>query len=1008
MEIVRPRSSRSIAVVLVSTMSLWGLAGPSPAAPPTGAPAGGARRPIAPPPETLDQPPASAQVLSSRTEGPKGLYLRGPSASVQVNVNASGNNIVGDAANESTIAIDPVNPNRIAIAWRQFDSVTSNFRQAGYAFSTDGGQTWTFPGVLEPGQFRSDPVLGSDAAGILYYSSLSSVTTAEVFKSLDGGATWLGPVSAFGGDKQWISVDDRPSGTGAGHIYQNWNVQFSCCPPGDFTRSINGGASFQAPIAIPLPSMKWGTSDVGTDGTLYLAGSTLNQNGHLVARSSNASNPTVTPTFDFVSSVNLGGFTGGFGAADDPNPGGLLGQVWIAADPSDVNRVYMLASVTPPSGNPVDVMFTRSVNKGVSWSAPVRVNDDPASGAYHWFGTMSVAPNGRIDVIWNDTRHSGVGNLSELFYSFSMDMGVTWSPNVPLSPMWDSHIGWPQQNKIGDYYHSVSDNAGVSIAYAATFNGEQDVYFLRVPANCGAGAVTAQRSLADVAADCNSNGVDDICDVFSGFSVDCNRNLIPDSCENPPDCNGNGESDFCDIAAGAPDCNINGVPDSCDISGGSSPDANGNQIPDECEGACCPCVGSCSLTTPTVCAAQSGSFFGTGTTCDGVVCGAPNNACADRTVLPSSLDVSIGFSTDCATTDGPSSIACDVSTIPIGADIWYQYVAPCSGTVRASLCGTTTYDSVLAAYGSGLTCTCTDILGAPLACGDDTCGVGGGPSVVTFGATTGDCFLLRVGGWNNEIGSGVLHVSYDVVTECPCQTATPPTPDQILNASGVAVQSAKNRFLSFAGGDPGWSQAVRVKFVSLPGAFSVFNGTVAWVDTPGAASELPGRAFSDPVGSDPTFMTARLVDAPVYAPWSTFGVVHVYDERIVPSRKQPDQPLEPAVYEVQFVSNGCDVNAEANFSTALSVTNARWGDVAGLTSGQFRAPDGVVDVTSDVLGVLAKFGAAPGAPIKARAEMVGSGVTGPQAALTGKIEINDVLAVLGAFAGGSYPFAPPP
>ena len=58
---------------------------------------------------------------------------------MQVNVNAFGNNIAGDAANEPSIAVDPTDPLRIAIGWRQFDNVASDFRQAGWAFTADGG-----------------------------------------------------------------------------------------------------------------------------------------------------------------------------------------------------------------------------------------------------------------------------------------------------------------------------------------------------------------------------------------------------------------------------------------------------------------------------------------------------------------------------------------------------------------------------------------------------------------------------------------------------------------------------------------------------------------------------------------------------------------------------------------------------------------------------------------------------------------------------------------------------
>ncbi len=795
METAGRPTATPFAVMLLGAFALSQWAVFSSAAPPDGRPTAavaGTRRVTVPPLERPDDPPATTASLGLRADGPPALVPFGPATSVQVNVNASGNNIFGDAANEPTIAIDRTNPNRIAIAWRQFDTVTSNFRQAGHAYSTDGGQTWTFPGVLQPGVFRSDPVMASDASGTFYWSSLSTPGggfAAEVFRSMDGGVTWLAPIEAFGGDKQWIAVDGRSSGMGAGHIYQNWNIQFSCCGSTDFTRSINLGASYQGPFTLPRPSMMWGTDDVGADGTLYIAGAALSVDGHLVTRSSNARDPGVTPTFEFVNSINLAGLSGGFGGPSDPNPGGLLGQVWLAADPTNVNRLYILASVVPPAGNPTDVMFIRSVDKAMTWSSPIRVNDDPASGAFHWFGTMSVAPNGRIDVVWNDSRNSGTGYLSQLFYSFSVDTGYTWSPNVALSPAWNSHEGWPNQSKIGDYYHMISDNGGASLAYAATFNfnpgrgqHEQDVYFLRIMADCDHngspddaevvnGAPDCNHNLipdeCESNADCNHNGTADICDIFSGFSDDCNLDLIPDECENPEDCNNNGQTDFCDIAHGAPDCNQNEVLDACDIDSGASPDTNGDHIPDECEGACCRCNGPCSLTTSNGCTAVSGFFIGTGTSCGDVICGAPNDNCANRTLLLFNPNVTVPFENRCATTDGPSTINCNGSNEPIGADLWYEYFAPCTGTVRASLCGATHFDTLLAVYGGGTTCNCSQIFGSPLSCGDDTCGIGGGPSQVTFSATADRCYLIRVAGWNSSTGNGVLQISYDTFCEPP-------------------------------------------------------------------------------------------------------------------------------------------------------------------------------------------------------------------------------------------------
>ena len=51
-------------------------------------------------------------------------------------------NTVGDAANEPSIAPNELNPANLVIGWRQFDTIASNFRQAGYGYTTDGGQTW--------------------------------------------------------------------------------------------------------------------------------------------------------------------------------------------------------------------------------------------------------------------------------------------------------------------------------------------------------------------------------------------------------------------------------------------------------------------------------------------------------------------------------------------------------------------------------------------------------------------------------------------------------------------------------------------------------------------------------------------------------------------------------------------------------------------------------------------------------------------------------------------------
>ena len=472
----------------------------------------------------------------------------GDFVSIQVNVGAGGLNVPGDAANEPSIAVDPTVPNRIAIGWRQFDTIASNFRQGGFSSSRDGGRTWAAQDVLEPGIFRSDPVLGAGPDGTFYYLSLEVTPLNEFFTNMfisdDGGATWPIQNFAFGGDKQWFAID-ATGGIGDGHIYQAWNIAGNEFFPATFNRSVDSGLTWGIPlqydpneVAFPV----FGLIDVGPDGAVYVAGAlnSANTGTFWVVRSSNLRDAAQVPSFEQITDIDLGGNLR-IGAA--PNPSGLAGQVNLAVDKSggpNNGNVYVLCSVDPPGPDPMDVHLIRSTDSGVSFSAPVRVNDDLLTNAWQWFGQMSVAPNGRIDVVFNDTRNSGLANISELFYTFSTDGGLTWAPNMQASPSFDSHIGWPNQNKLGDYYHMVSDLVGADLAYAATFHGEQDVYYLRI---------------GDY--DCNGNGVGDPDDIAAMTSGDCNGNEIPDECE---------------IAAGTlADDNANGIPDLCECQADIAP-----------------------------------------------------------------------------------------------------------------------------------------------------------------------------------------------------------------------------------------------------------------------------------------------------------------------------------------------------------------------------------------------------------------------------------------------------
>src|SRR2546423_6326788 len=275
--------------------------------------------------EKYDNPPAYIYRLetSPRMVSPYGVFT-----SYQVNVDASGNNIVGDAANECSISVDPTNTSKMAIGWRQFDSVLSNFRQGGWGYTTDAGVTWTFPGVLEPGVFRSDPVTNSDEAGTFFYLSLLQTFCENMYRSTNGGQSWTELQAdglAGGGDKEWFTIDKT---NGPGHGFQYQSDDGANCSGGgvQFQRSTNGGVTWQSPITIPN-SPVYGTLDVDTNGNLFIGGE---GSTFYCIRSRNAQIRGQTPTFDRSTPVNMGGDLSSGGI----NPGGLDGMLFLAIDHS--------------------------------------------------------------------------------------------------------------------------------------------------------------------------------------------------------------------------------------------------------------------------------------------------------------------------------------------------------------------------------------------------------------------------------------------------------------------------------------------------------------------------------------------------------------------------------------------------------------------------------------------------------------------------------------------------
>ncbi|MEA2655734.1 MAG: hypothetical protein QOI23_1099, partial [Chloroflexota bacterium] len=183
----------------------------------------------------------------------------------------------------------------------------------GYAYSSDGGQTFTDGGALPnaPGNVNlGDPWLASDSSGAMYYSTLTIDPTGSllvgVSRSTDGGKTWtaaaaIPPPPAQCGGKGCGPIfyqadkDALTTGPGTGNLYDVWD-DFNV-DPNNFAElsglpvahSIDGGRTWTVTYASQVPlfdpsgtscsfSQYIGAQPLVAGGTIYDAAELISAN----------------------------------------------------------------------------------------------------------------------------------------------------------------------------------------------------------------------------------------------------------------------------------------------------------------------------------------------------------------------------------------------------------------------------------------------------------------------------------------------------------------------------------------------------------------------------------------------------------------------------------------------------------------------------------------------------------------------------------------------------------
>ncbi len=419
-----------------------------------------------------------------------------PSLDTNVRVNQDIGNM---PQNETSMAVDPLNDLHLVGGANDY-RIGDGDGACGFYASSDAGRTWTDGLISRTGyDGAGDPSVAISRDGTVYFACLHVVRDIHgdpqankitVSGSRTGGVSFEPPRSVVLGssivdfnDKPYLTVD-QTFGPFSGALYLCWTHFTSTTAAITFSRSVDGGQTWSASISVVnggglffLPQTQGCSPAVGPDGTVYVAWEDFHRPDRIVIDRSfdggqtfgaDRTVATITPIDD-----PLHGFGWKFRTNSFPSlgvgPDGTLYVAWADQRNGDA-----------------DILVSRSTDRGVTWSAPVRVNDDPmGNGRHQFFPWLAVGPDGTVHVIFYDNR-LGDGTLFNLFYTRSTDKGVTWSPNQRVSST-SSSPNTPEfaGEFIGDYNGLAVSELATHPFWTDTRSGLQDVFTDRLAPRSG-------------------------------------------------------------------------------------------------------------------------------------------------------------------------------------------------------------------------------------------------------------------------------------------------------------------------------------------------------------------------------------------------------------------------------------------------------------------------------------------------------------------------------------------
>jgi hypothetical protein len=345
----------------------------------------------------------------------------------------------GGDPEEVSIAVNPADPDNIIAG--------ANLRYSYY--STDGGATWQ-QSQLPTGTW-GDPCLIFDADGRAFYAHLTYGWDAiTVRKSTDGGKTWPTSVKLFGPssdsaragslensslqDKEWL-IADMTTGPHRGNIYATWTdfTKYGSVESKDssvivFARSTDHGDTFERWVRV---SDKAGDA-IDSDNTMEGAVPAVGLNGEVYVAWAGPNGLYFDRSFDAGATWGTDKVISDFPGGWDFPVGGLYranGLPITLADisPTSPHRGTVYVNWADHRNGDADVFIMKSTDRGSTWSAPIRVNDDTiGNGRPQFFTWAAVDPvSGELVVVFYDRREHD-DDSTDVYMARSTDGGATF------------------------------------------------------------------------------------------------------------------------------------------------------------------------------------------------------------------------------------------------------------------------------------------------------------------------------------------------------------------------------------------------------------------------------------------------------------------------------------------------------------------------------------------------------------------------------------------------------